>query len=382
MSDAEGALSPIANVAPVIDLHTHILHGVPGGTRSLAEAVAAATDAARSGTTRLVATPRVSADGPSPSQIASRVAELRAALGEAGTRLVVESGALLPVDLAMELDDATLRGHGLGDAGAWLLIELPAEGWPLRLPEFVAGLEVRGFRALVAHPERARAVQLNPDRLRDLVGRGVMSQLDAASLAGAHGALIRQVAGTLLRNGMAHVIATETRGPGGTSLVEGLEAAAGVMRAEAAEMGWTVMEGPRQVLAGGPVRAPRLGVGPAPRVEPRDRDGDRPPRPPRGEGGERPGRPGGPRGPRRDGSGAGGQESREGGPRPGQRPGGPRGGRRGAPGQDGEGGRPPRPGGGGKGRPGPKGPGGAGGGQGGRGSGPPRPRRPRGDSPG
>ena len=59
-----------------------------------------------------------------------------------------------------------------GGGRTWPLLELPFHGWPFSLPETLYGPRVRGFRAVLAHPERAGSVQFSPDRLRDVVGRG------------------------------------------------------------------------------------------------------------------------------------------------------------------------------------------------------------------
>ena len=252
----------------MIDLHNHLLPGIDDGPRTLADSLAMARLAVAAGITRMVCTPHVLPDAaPTPQQIAQAVAALRGELDAAGIALQIDTGAEIAVDVAFELDDDALRGYSLGGGGVWVLLEMPFEGWPLRLPQFLADLEMRGFRAVLAHPERARSVQLSVDRLRDLVGRGALTQITAEAVTGEFGPLTRQVARTLVTNGLAHLIASDahspTRRPPG--LYPALEQAARWMRAEPAELGWMVTDGPRAVLAGKPVRPPRLGVGPDPR---------------------------------------------------------------------------------------------------------------------
>ncbi len=288
-----------ANVAGVIDIHNHLLPAIDDGPRTAEESVDMARLAVQAGITRMVCTPHVFVDdAPSPDLVARAVDDLRATLAHEDVPLAIETGAEIALDAAFELDDDALRGYSLG-GGGWVLLELPFEGWPLRLPQFITDLEMRGFRAVLAHPERARAVQLSPDRLRDLVGRGALAQVTAGALLGDFGRMAQQVAGTLLRNGLVHFLASDAHGavsrvPG---LTQGLEEAARITGVEPAELGWMVTDGPRQLLRGGAVRPPRMGVPPPPErprrdASPRPRGqgsrGDGPPRPGRQGGGDRP----------------------------------------------------------------------------------------------
>jgi protein-tyrosine phosphatase len=111
-----------------------------------------------------------------------------------------------------------------------------------------------------AHPERAEFVQRAPDRLHELAGRGALFQLDADSLLGEHGPRAAATAATLLRGGLAHLIASDAhsadRRP--PRLAEGLAAAERALRVDPGALAWMVEEGPRLVIEGRPVRPPRL----------------------------------------------------------------------------------------------------------------------------
>lgn len=244
--------------------------------------------------TRVVATvPFDHSDGSSTERRVQAASAARSALPES---VAVDTAYVLSVEEASRADDATLRDAAL-PGGVWLLVALPDEGWPLRLPELLTALEVRGFRVALAAPERSRSVQLQVDRLRDAVGRGALVQLDAASVMGDHGKIVQQTTRTLLANGLAHLV-------GGGRLTEACATLAQGAGVEPETLAWMVQQGPTEVLAGGAVRPPRLGVPPPPVREPRESSprprGARPgfgsgPRPAGGRPGRppRPGRPGG-----------------------------------------------------------------------------------------
>jgi protein-tyrosine phosphatase len=245
----------------VIDLHTHLLPGIDDGPSSIAGAVAMAHVAVEAGTQAIVCTPHVHRSYPdvTPQVIHRGVAELREALAEEDVPLEILSGAEISLERLPGLSDADLRALTLG-RGDWLLLELPFHGWPLSLPQMLYDLEVRGFGVVLAHPERAESVQLSPDRLRDVVGRGALVQVTASSFTGDHGARARRAAVGLLRQGLVHFLASDAHGVTWRppDLREGLAAAAHEGRLGEDDLAWSVEEGPRLVVEGGPVRPPRL----------------------------------------------------------------------------------------------------------------------------
>lgn len=216
---------------------------------------------AEAGTDCVVATPRVtSGDSGLLADAEAAHASLVAALAEAGIGLEVLPGAELSLEALSDLPDDELHRCTLGGGGRWLLVTLPDAGWPLSLPNRMAALEMQGLGIVLAHVEQTESVQLNPDRLRDLIGRGALVQVDAASFGGWNGARAERSAFGLLRAGMATFIASgaHATAPYPQGLEEGLTAVEAVMRRPRDEILWMVDAGPRQVVAGQPVRAPRL----------------------------------------------------------------------------------------------------------------------------
>jgi len=260
----------------VIDLHAHLLPGLDDGPASLAAAVEMARAAREAGIRTVVCTPHMSDRYPTDPGAATEAVELlREALDEAGVPLQVLPGAEIALPHLARLGDEELRMASVGGGGRWLLLEMPFQGWPLRLPALLADLEIRGYGAIIAHPERAEAIQRAPDRMRDLVGRGALVQLTAASVLGDHGAAARRAALMLLAGGVAHFLASDAHSAGPwrpPELEEGLQAAADGIDVHPQTLRWMVEDGPAAVIEGRPVRPPRftprrrpkVGVGPAP----------------------------------------------------------------------------------------------------------------------
>jgi protein-tyrosine phosphatase len=94
-----------------------------------------------------------------------------------------------------------------------LLLETPYLGWPLAFEETLFQLELRGFRVVLAHPERNGDVQASPELLAPLVERGLLVQLTAASLDGRLGEGPRKTCLRLLELGLAHLLASDAHAP-------------------------------------------------------------------------------------------------------------------------------------------------------------------------
>lgn len=263
----------------MIDLHSHLLPAIDDGPGSTAASLEMAKLAADAGTRTMVATPHMIARYPTtPAQVAEGVARLTQAILEAGIDLEVLPGAEIALDFLPGMSDDDLASSTLGGPGKrWLLLEMPFRGWPLQLPEILRGLEMRGLGAVLAHPERADAVQRAPHRMRDMVGLGALVQITASSLTGEHGAAAKRTAEALLRDNTAHIIASDAHSAGWRppGLLEGLHEAARALKTSPDDLSWMVEEGPRQVIAGlvvkppqmGPTRKPRPAVIPRPRTE-------------------------------------------------------------------------------------------------------------------
>jgi protein-tyrosine phosphatase len=235
----------------------------------MGEAVAMARTAWESGTRVVVCTPHMIREYPTePSALAPAVERLRRALADAEVPLEVSTGAEISLDWIHRLDDADLRAASLGGGGRWLLLEMPFRGWPLRLAEILRDLEIRGYQAVLAHPERADAVQRSPDRMRDVIGRGALVQLTAGSFTGEHGPAARRTALTLLGGGAAHLIASDGHSAGSwrpPDLASGAAAASEALGIDPQALSWMTREGPAAILAGGPVRPPKISASRRPR---------------------------------------------------------------------------------------------------------------------
>jgi protein-tyrosine phosphatase len=235
----------------LIDLHSHVLPAIDDGVQSVDASVELLRAAWADGVTHIAATPHVRDDYPTaPNEMERLVAEVSGAAREAALAIEVLPGGEIDLGFAARLDDETLRRFGLGGNPSLLLLEFPYLGWPLGLPDLVFDLQLRGFRVVLAHPERNADVQADPERLRPLVDSGVAVQLTAASLDGRLGGAPRAAARRLLDGRLAHLLASDAHAPDVRAV--GLSGAADAAGEEALGR-WLTEEVPAALLAGRPL---------------------------------------------------------------------------------------------------------------------------------
>ena len=249
----------------MIDLHSHLLPGIDDGVPDLERAVELARAAADQGTRVLAATPHLRADFPDvrPDELAERCDEVRSAIADAGVELEVVQGGEAGVMWAVNADDDDLRAGSYGGRGKDLLVETPYGPLNDTFEQLLFTLPDRGYRLLLAHPENNPTFQRSPERLHELVERGVLLQVTARSLIRSDRRRgPRPVAEALVRDGHAHVLASDAhsgrqlRPP---ALDAGRAAAAELVGEERAR--WLVEDAPAAIIAGKPLPEPPPATG-------------------------------------------------------------------------------------------------------------------------
>lgn len=195
-----------------IDIHCHCLPGLDDGPRTMAEALELCRALVNDGITTVIATPhqlgRFDAQNDGDS-IRQAVQSLREALGAADVPLDVAPGADVRVDerILSFLDSGRILT--LGDAGRYLLLELP-HGAFIDFAPLIVGLGSRGVTPIISHPERNAFLLKRPEVVRLWLGQGALLQVTAASLLGDFGPAPEQAAWGWLGTGAAPLVATDS----------------------------------------------------------------------------------------------------------------------------------------------------------------------------
>lgn len=221
-----------------IDVHSHLLPGIDDGAPDWETSLAMARVAVADGIGTVVATPHWPLDqnttaGP---RVRELVAEAQERLAAAAIPLRVLPGHELAI--SWEMDAALAAGEALPLADShFLLMETPYFGMPPYLRDLLFRLQSRGYRPILAHPERNPEVQQDPKILEELVDAGCLLQVNAGSVLGQFGGRTRRAAMKLLSLGWVQLLASDSHNPAGRPprLDEAAQVAARTIGSEAAQ---------------------------------------------------------------------------------------------------------------------------------------------------
>jgi len=193
----------------MIDLHCHFLPGIDDGPDSVEGSLELAKVWVESGVDRIIATPHVNLRHPNdPGTIGEAHALMVEALRRESIDLRVQTGAEISASVAVDIPDDELGQLTLGDSD-WLLIEPPSASTTFALRGMIFEVQSRGWRILLAHPERNPVFQDHPDLLVSLVGGGIKTQVTAGAFTGRYGRTAARTAARMMELGLVHTVASD-----------------------------------------------------------------------------------------------------------------------------------------------------------------------------
>ncbi len=236
----------------MIDLHSHILPGLDDGAADWDRSLAMARHAVADGISEIVCTPHwvPGKYENRRTEILARLEEFRARIAEAEIPITLHSGAELHLDAHIAARIRSGELLTLADGGRYILLELPEEALPDGMEDFFWNLQLEGYRPILSHVERNPVLRRDPDRLLRWVESGVLTQITAASLAGRFSDGTREFALRLLKQRLAHVLATDAHGMSTRKpeLAAAVKEAESIVGPEAAKR--MVREIPEKILRG------------------------------------------------------------------------------------------------------------------------------------
>ncbi len=191
------------------DLHSHLIPGIDDGAKSLEESLALIRGLKDMGFSRLITTPHILTEmyRNGRQNILPGLETLRKALKQEGIEMQIDAAAEYMMDdgfaaILQQGDLLTLPGNRV-------LVEMGFINPPPQLHDYLFRLQTKGYRPLLAHPERYLFLKerfSDYERLREV---GCEFQLNLLSLYGYYGKPVRDTALKLLKNGMVDFLGTD-----------------------------------------------------------------------------------------------------------------------------------------------------------------------------
>ena len=199
----------------MVDIHTHILPGVDDGAFDMYDTLKMATIAVAHGVTTMVATPHCNIPGSYQNYYCDEYVELfravEQALVEEEIPLTLYAG--MEVFVTPDLPELLKDGKILTiNGGHYILLEFSFEEDGDYFDDMLEKISAMGLRPVIAHAERYRCVQRNPQIAYEWCKKGYVIQCNKGSFTGRFGTRCANAAYKLLSHNLVSVIASDAHG--------------------------------------------------------------------------------------------------------------------------------------------------------------------------
>jgi tyrosine-protein phosphatase YwqE len=184
------------------DIHSHLIPGIDDGAQTIEDSITLIKEFQLLGYHGIITTPHIKSDyfPNTPEIINGGLKELREALSERSIDFPVRAAAEYYVD--ERFIEMLESGPLLTIRNNEVLIEFSFMFEPMNLNDILFKIQTKGYKPIIAHPERYNYYHQKPQVLRELRERGCLLQLNAIALTGYYGKGVKELAERLLQGGL------------------------------------------------------------------------------------------------------------------------------------------------------------------------------------
>jgi len=190
----------------MIDIHTHILHNCDDGSDSLELSLKQISNMIDKGVTDIVLTPHYMNSYVQTDAII--IDKQFKELQNATTDLNINLHKAGEIFLTPGVDEKISKNLCIGDS-SYILVETNMGEFTPDIYETLFLLVRKGYKPILAHPERYNYIMNDPEMAEDFLHRNVYLQINAGSILGLYGSKVAKTAWYLINHGFAHFIASD-----------------------------------------------------------------------------------------------------------------------------------------------------------------------------
>ncbi|GAB4235855.1 MAG: capsular polysaccharide biosynthesis protein [Ekhidna sp.] len=192
-----------------VDIHSHLIPGIDDGAGTLAKSVEMIRAMKALGFKKLITTPHIHPKYPNtPNIILTGLEKLQEALMHANLEMEVEAAAEYFVD-DLFLDRLKEGESFLYFGDRYLLIECSFVSKPIFFESIIFELQAKGYKPVLAHPERYQFLEGSIAWLCELKDAGALFQVTLGSLSGYYGAAAMKIAKKLWSENMVDLVGSD-----------------------------------------------------------------------------------------------------------------------------------------------------------------------------
>lgn len=194
-----------------VDIHSHLLPGIDDGAKNLNSSIELISKMNSYGIKNFITTPHVLGDvyPNSSDSIKSKLKEVREELVKRNMNdISINAAAEYMMDeqfsMLLENDDIlTLKDN-------FILVEMSYFSAPLNLFDILFEIQLKGYKPVLAHPERYNFYHNDFQQYYKLKQAGCLFQLNLLSLTEQYGKHVQKISNQLLKENMYDFVGTDT----------------------------------------------------------------------------------------------------------------------------------------------------------------------------
>ena len=204
----------------MIDIHSHIIPNVDDGARSVEETFNILKEAQEAGFTDVILTSHFLLNyyETNAQELIFWKEKLQEVLKKQGTKINLHSG--MEIYITNQMEELLENKKILTLANSrYMLIELPLATNVKYFDYVVYYLEAKGIKPIIAHPERYKRVQKDPDIVEEYIEKGCLIQCNYGSIVNLYGREAEKTIKTLLKKNQVHFLGSDVHRENGTYLI-------------------------------------------------------------------------------------------------------------------------------------------------------------------
>lgn len=204
----------------MIDIHSHIIPNVDDGARSVEETFNILKEAQEAGFTDVILTSHFLLNyyETNAQELIFWKEKLQEVLKKQGTKINLHSG--MEIYITNQMEELLENKKILTLANSrYMLIELPLATNVKYFDYVVYYLEAKGIKPIIAHPERYKCVQKDPDIVEEYIEKGCLIQCNYGSIVNLYGCEAEKTIKTLLKKNQVHFLGSDVHRENGTYLI-------------------------------------------------------------------------------------------------------------------------------------------------------------------
>lgn len=193
----------------LVDIHSHLIPNIDDGSQSMEQSIEMISELISIGFKKLITTPHIHPRYPNTVEIImSGLKGLQEEIRRNEINIEIEAAAEYYVDetfYSKVSNDEPILSFG----DRYVLIESSFVNKPVFFESVIFDLQTKGYKPVLAHPERYQFLEGKIDWLEELKSIGVLFQVTLGSIGGYYGAIPQEIGRRLLQKDMVDFMGSD-----------------------------------------------------------------------------------------------------------------------------------------------------------------------------